>query len=508
MTHAPPPPPPPTSPSPRQLPPELDPRGPRHRQPTPPGRTRGRKAARFLSWTAIALSIITLVVSVVGYGLFHYYEGRLGTVHLGLGGKDRPAAGADGSAQNFLLVGSDTRNFAGGQQYQGTGADYVTGQRSDTVMLAHIPPGKARATIVSFPRDSWVEIPAYTDGQGHLHPAHMGKLNSAFALGGPRLLVEMIEQLTGMRVDHYVQIDFAGFKNMVNALGGVTLCIGTTRHDHDSGDFLTAGTHQVTGDQALAFVRDRKGLPRGDIDRIADQQYFLAQMLKKVLSAGTLANPFKINGFLQALTASVQVDDNFGFSAMQTLALRLRHLDPAHVAMVTIPITTDNGYRDGQSVVLIDQTAADGLFASLRDETSSQPAKTTPPKVTVAPGDVHVVVLNGTARNGLARSTGDALAAEGFHVDRFGNATSHALARTTVRYSAGHKEAAQTVAAATGAVLQQDDTVGDAIMLVLGGDFTQVQALAGGPAPSTAPSSAPTGVTPAPKTAATAACAP
>lgn len=450
------------------------------------------------------------MVSVAGYAVFHYYKGQLGTIDLGLHGKNRPAASADGSAQNFLLVGSDTRDFAGGKQFQGSGADFVTGQRSDTVMLAHIPAGKARATIVSFPRDSWVEVPSYTDGQGHQHAAHMAKLNSAFALGGPRLLVQVIENLSGLRVDHYVQVDFAGFKNMVDALGGVNLCIGTTRHDKDSGDFLTAGMHNgVDGSTALAFVRDRKGLPRGDIDRIADQQYFLAQMLKKVLSAGTLANPFKINGFLQALTKSVTVDSDFGFSSMQTLALRLRHLDPAHVAMITIPITTDAGWRDGQSVVLIDDAAANHLFTSLRNESQSSPAKTQPPKVTVPPSDVQVVVLNATARSGLARSTGDALAAESFHVDRFGNAETHTLSRTVVRYSEGHKDAAKTVAAATGATLKLDNTVGDAVTLVLGGDFTQVHALAGAPAPRSAPTSgASASPAPPPQTAATAACAP
>ena len=422
----------------------MDPRGPRHRA-VPPGpstpRGRGRKAARTLSWAALAMSVVILLASVGGYALFHYYKGQLGTIDIGLPGKNRPAASADGSAQNFLLVGSDTRNFAGGDKFQGKGAEYVTGQRSDTVMLAHIPAGKARATIVSFPRDSWVQIPAYTGADGTQHAAQMAKLNAAFALGGPKLLVQMIENLTGLRVDHYVQVDFAGFKNMVNALGGVNLCIGTTRHDHDSGDFLTAGTHEVNGDQALAFVRDRKGLPRGDIDRIADQQYFLAQMLKKVLSAGTLANPFKLNGFLESLTKSVTVDSNFGFSAMQTLGLRLRHLDPAHVSMQTIPITTDSGWRD-RARASSSSTTRPRTRCSPRCATRASPS---PPRrrrrrSPCSRDEVHVVVLNGTSRSGLARQTGDALAAEGFHVDRFGNADTHALARTEVRYGPGHKD--------------------------------------------------------------------
>jgi len=133
-------------------------------------------------------------------------------------------------------------------------------------------------------------------------PAHPAKLNEAYSIGGAALLTQLIEQLTGLRLDHYVQVDFGGFRKIVDALGGLTLCVRTNRHDHDSGDNLSAGTHaNVTGDQALAFVRDRKGLPGGDLDRIKDQQYFLAQVLHKVLSAGTLTDPARLNSFLSAV---------------------------------------------------------------------------------------------------------------------------------------------------------------------------------------------------------------
>jgi LCP family protein required for cell wall assembly len=320
----------------------------------------------------VVASALVLLVSVGGYAVVHHYTGRLGHTGIRLPGVAVPAD-TDGPAQDFLLAGSDTRDFAGGQAFQAApgSADYVSGQRSDTVILVHLPAGAAKATLVSFPRDSYVQIPAYTDGQGHPHQPYPAKLNEAFAVGGPALLVQLIENLSGLRVDHFVEVDFAGFKTMVDALGGVTLCVNTTRHDHDSGDMLTKGVHaDVNGEDALAFVRDRKGLSNGDLDRIADQQYFLAQMMAKVTSAGTLANPLKINAFLSTLTASVTVDNALGFADIRSLATRLRHLDPAHVAFATIPITTDSATRTihgvGQSIVLIDEPKATALFGQLR----------------------------------------------------------------------------------------------------------------------------------------------
>ncbi len=209
-------------------------------------------------------------------------------------------AGAPG-AENFLLMGSDSRDFAGGQAYNVApgSAAFVTGQRSDVVMLVHIPAGTAQASVVSFPRDSWVELPAYTDTKNIAHSAVHAKLNAAFSIGGAPLLVATVEQLTGLHIDHFASVNFPGFQGMVNALGGIDVCIGTSRHDTNSGDFLTAGQHHINGVQALALVRDRESFPNQDLGRIKDQEYFLSVMLRKVLSAGTLTNPLKLTEFPQ-----------------------------------------------------------------------------------------------------------------------------------------------------------------------------------------------------------------
>src|SRR5450756_1431134 len=277
-------------------------------------------------------------------------------------------------------------------------------------MLVHLPAGNTKATLVSFPRDSYVQIPAHPDAKGRPQAPYPAKLNEAFSVGGPALLVQLVENLSGLRIDHYVAVDFAGFKHMVDALGGVTLCVNTTRHDPDSGDMLTKGVHpNVTGDDALAFVRDRKGLPNGDLDRIRDQQYFLAQMLTKVTSAGTLANPLKLNAFLTAATGNVTVDQGLGVSNLRTLATRLRHLDAGHGTFETIPITTDGATRSihgvEQSVVLIDQAKASALFGQLRTAAAGG-GRVAPGRVHRGPGRQHRAhrphgrPLRGRARGG------------------------------------------------------------------------------------------------------------
>lgn len=511
------------------LPPELDPRGSRHarqrlreeararatyrggpRGPAgpPPGlggprRPAPRRWGRALAWVATIVSALIFIGSGTGYALFRKYDGNINRLAhvLSLPGHHKPTSST--TAANFLLVGSDSRAGTG-DQYQGTGASYVTGARSDTVILLHIPKDGSRATLVSFPRDSWVEIPAWTSPSGHTYAAHMDKLNSAFAegnlaAGNPALLVATIEDLSHLRVDHYVQIDFAGFKSMVQALGGVTICTPIPLHDKFSGVDLSAGTHTLNGDQALAFVRQRHGLPQGDIDRIAHQQQFIGAVFRKVFTAGTLLNPFKLNDFLDVATKSVSTDQNLSINDLRNLALRLRHLDPAHVQFATLPLSDINGTRDGQSVVLLDQAALPGFFRAL-DGAAPKPAESQTAGLTVPPGDIHVIVLNGNGISGLASRTAQKLADQGFGIAGTGNATH--VDRTTVFYGKdSDRAAAQTVAAATGARVVQDSSVTGSLRLVLGGDFSKVTTVhVGGSAPTSTPGPSPSAGSSTPQT--------
>jgi LCP family protein required for cell wall assembly len=333
--------------------------------------------------------LVGLLVLLTGtaYGAYRYYDGKV--KRIAISGLHHGTTVKTGSY--FLIAGSDTRAISDGASFQSTSAsDAVTGQRSDTVILVHVPTGSAKATIVSFPRDSYVEIPAYTDSAGVTTAAHHAKLNEAYSVGGPSLLVKTIENLTGLPIDHYLQVNFDGFRKIVNAVGGVTLCVGTTRNDKDSGDYLTAGTHSnVNGAQALAFVRDRKGLAAGDLARIADQQYFLSQVMKKVLAAGTLANPVRLTSLLSAATEALTVDKGFGLSQLRTLASRLSSLDAHHVTFVTLPVTDANGsrYIHGiqQSVVLLDQSKLAQTFKVVAGTATTSVA----PKATHAPTTTH-----------------------------------------------------------------------------------------------------------------------
>lgn len=461
------------------LPPELD---PRRRADLPPLRRRRSRARRMLTWIAVLTSAAIVAASAGMYVAFRHYNGKLIRTDIRTpSDTTAPAAGADGPAQNFLIVGSDTREAPGTQQFGAKKGSpkYVSGARSDTIMLLHIPSGQAKATLISFPRDSWVAIPAFADkATGVRYAAHHQRINSAFALGGAPLLVQVMQRLSGLRVDHYVQVDFAGFQRIVDALGGVNICVRTTRNDKDSGDYLTAGTHRVNGKAALAFARDRKSFSAQDLARIKDQQYLISVLLHKVLSAGTLANPFKVNALVNAVVASTTVDADLSVGDMRTFALRMRHLDPKHVNLLTAPVKGD-AVIQGNDVLLLDDAKVTALFDTLKGKDAAPtPA---PVRVKVAPGAISVSVYNGAGQAGLAgRGVAD-LTKVGFRARLGGNAGT-AATTTVVRYGAAAADKANTlVAAIPGATAQADTTApAGSVSVILGGDYTGARAVSVG----------------------------
>ncbi len=464
------------------LPPELNPRGTKpHRKPDDGTRRRGWR--RPLGITAIALAVIVVLGSGVLYTRYLHYDHNLTKA----AGVLKPGgAEATGGAENVLLVGSDDRQGEGDSFAQAPkGQEQIYGHRSDTVILAHLAKGHQKATLVSLPRDSWVTIPAYTDSKGVSHPAHEDKLNAAFSLGGAPLLVDTVQELTGVHVDHYVEIDFAGFQNMVNALGGVDVCLTKPAHDVNTGINLAAGNHHLNGVEALAFVRQRYGLALGDIDRIKRQQAFLASMMRKVESAGTLANPLKLNAFIDAVTKSVTVDSGTSAADLGKLALKLKGLSTGNVVLTTLPLS---GFakKGTQDVDIVDEAKAKALFDSLMHEESpaGAPSSATP---AVPPSPVHVAVFNGAGINGLAARASSDLSKLGFVIDGTpGNRGTGATA-TVVNYAPSQAAAAQTLAAAVpGATLHEDAGLGGTLELVLGSSYHGVAGAAPSGAPSTA----------------------
>jgi LCP family protein required for cell wall assembly len=464
---------------------------------------RPRRAARILSWIAVVTSVAVLATAGAGYILVQHYEGNIHRIKDVFGNRSGAPQAAPNHAENFLIVGSDSRgDLKAGQGVQGTGATFVTGQRSDTVILAHLYGGSSnKVQLVSFPRDSVVQIPQYTDAKGRVHSAQRNRINFAFNEGGPQLLVRTVQDLTGIRIDHYLQVDFVGFQSMVDNLGGVDVCLSKPAMDHFSGINLSAGKHHINGAVALSFVRQRHGLTNGDIDRIKRQQQFIGAMIRKVLSAGTLANPFKLNRFLNTATSSLQADEGLKFSTLRTLALRMRNVGAGNVIFATIPISTSNAYLSGLgSVVLVDQEKAAALFAQIRSDVppgSPAPKPTTAAgsaPLVVRPGAIRVHVYNGSSTNGLARKADADLAQVGFQTVGVPQSRGTGATTTVVRYGPTKGDSARTLAAAIpGSILEAAPELGSVLEVVVGSGYTGAKAVTvTGTAASGTPASAPT----------------
>ncbi|TDB98677.1 LCP family protein [Actinomadura sp. 7K534] len=267
-------------------------------------------------------------------------------------GSARPGPNVEGT-ENWLLVGSDSREQnttgAGGQGWK------PGQQRTDTIMLLHLPADRKKAYVVSFPRDAWVEVPGYGNQ----------KINAAFSYGGPTLLIETVENLTGIRIDHYGAIDFEGFKSMTDALGGVTVNIKETVYDPARKKQWAAGEQKLDGEDALLFVRQRYNLPNGDFDRIKRQQQFLRALAKQAADRGTLTNPLKLDRFLNALTKSISVDEGVSAGDLRSLALSMRSVRASDVMFMTTP-HKGTGSRARQSVVFLDPAKSKQLFNAVK----------------------------------------------------------------------------------------------------------------------------------------------
>ena len=468
----------------------------RRRDKVAPGRrTRTQRTARILSWVALSMSVVVLAVAGLGWWAFNHYDSQISRISVfnKLKGHTAPAA-APRNAENYLLVGSDSR--AGANELGSKAVDFVPGQRSDTIILVHLYGSSEKAQLVSFPRDSYVQIPAYTDPTtGRTRATHMDKINSAFSEGGAPLLIATIEQLSNIRIDHFLQIDFNGFKGMVNKLGGVDVCLTQPAKDSFSGIDLAAGTHHISGDVALAFVRQRHGLALGDIDRIARQQQFIGALVRQVLSAQTLLNPFKLNDFLNVATSSLQGDENLTGSNLKDLALRMKNFSSGGVIFSTVPISDIGGRRNGADVVLLDDQKMAALFDSLRrDEAPGTPAApagpaTQAPALIVAPANVRVSVFNGSVTQGLARKASNDLSKVGFAVIGIPQTRGSGATQTTIFYGPSKADSARTLAAALpGAVLQADPSLSRTLEVVVGSSYSGAKAVTVTNAPSTPPS--------------------
>ncbi len=279
----------------------------------------------------------------------------------------RPAKTVDG-ALNILLVGSDSRD-------PDAPVDTKSQWRADTIIVMHIPADHQEAYLVSIPRDLYVPIPESAGAD--CGSGSRAKINAAFAFGGLPLAVRTVECFTDVRIDHVMAIDFGGFKEVTDALGGVDLKVERTITSiHKPYRTFTKGTNHMDGAEALDWIRQRKQFPDGDFARMRHQQEFLRALMDKAASTGTLANPKKLNDFLKSVTAAVTVDQSFSVTDM---ALQFRNLRGQNLTFVTSP-NSGSDTINGESVVVSDREKALAMYQAMSADTMADWVKANPPK--------------------------------------------------------------------------------------------------------------------------------
>ncbi|SRR6266566_7107072 len=304
-------------------------------------RRRGRRVLKIIAGVLVVLLAATA-------GMYFYLDAKLHRAAVLADYSGRPVGSA---GQNWIITGSDSRQGLTRQQENqlATGHD-VTGQRSDTIMLLHIPGNGGKPTLVSLPRDLYVVIPGY--GQN--------KLNAAFAFGGPKLLAQTVQNYTGLRVDHYMEIGFGGLVSVVDAVGGVNICVKHALHDTASGLSLQPGCQTLSGGQALGYVRDRHSFTASDLQRVQDQRAFLKALLGKATSPAVFLNPLRSIPTATNSVNALTVDQGTHLYQLVRVAFALRGPQTT-----TVPVAGGTTTASGQDVLLTDHAKATALFNDL-----------------------------------------------------------------------------------------------------------------------------------------------
>ena len=330
-----------------------------------PGMNSAAQPAKKRSWLRVLAGFLSVgILGATGMAAFGFYFLNQLNINTDQSLNWQSGQGAQpGDPINIILMGSDTRQ---GKNSKGYGsASEIEGARSDTTIVLHISGDRSRALAVSIPRDSKVQLPMCKNKQGEWVGGNITRINEAFDNGGPSCTVKAIEQLTGIKADHFAVVDFTGFKGVVNALDGVEVCLEKAVNDPQSKLKLPAGKSVIKGEQALAFVRARKTLSDGsDIARIERQQEFLSSAMRKAVSLDTITNPVKLYQVLQAATKTVTVDPGLAdMEDMQKLALNLSNLRPDDVTFATVPFT----YNDDMATVSW-SPLADELWSAIKND--------------------------------------------------------------------------------------------------------------------------------------------
>ncbi|MFJ4192317.1 LCP family protein [Kitasatospora sp. NPDC089509] len=319
---------------------------------------------RIVKWTVFGLLIAVMVTSV---STWFWADSKLNHENVLADYPNRPAAG---KGTNWLIVGSDSRDGLSESQMDTmhTGHD-VEGKRSDSMMILHI--GDHGNTLMSIPRDSWVPIPEFRTSSGKTVKATTSKINSAFANGNGRLLVQTVELNTGIRIDHYAEIGFAGFAGIVDSIGGVEMHIDQDIKDRDSGLDLKAGDQTLNGVQALAFVRQRHQMADQDLGRMRNQQKFLGALAHQAASPGTVLDPFTFYPLVDSALGTLIVDDDCGLTDLGSLFLAMKDVNGGDGKTLTVPIgNADYHTKTGESAVQWDAAKSKQVFDAFKNDTA------------------------------------------------------------------------------------------------------------------------------------------
>ncbi|MEN3313988.1 MAG: hypothetical protein V7605_222 [Acidimicrobiaceae bacterium] len=431
-----------------------------------------RRRRRAIIGVTIFLIITTLIIS----SGVAYVRWRLGEIHrVKVPGLTSDAAG---QVMNVLLVGSDSRaRLTGDIADQAGKAQFGTTERSDTIMVLHIDPSQKKAAILSIPRDLYLPIA----GTGK-----SDRVNTAFSLGGAERLIATVQQGLGIKINHYAEVDFVGFRDIVDAVGGVSIFVPNPARDAFTGlQIGKAGCLKLDGIAALAWVRSRhyeylsEGKwvedPRADIGRIERQQDFIRRMMKKAFSSG-ISNPLTLNRLIGIGVNNLTIDSGMSTGDITSLARRFNSLDPDSVQTLTLP---GNGtYVGDMAVLMLDKAAAQSSLDILNGKMPEPPppapdAPAPGAATTVVPVKASIEVLNGTGAKGAAAGAAGQLKGAGFTVNGTGDAFA-SLPRTVIRYGTGQQAQAEALAGVfkTTPELTADPKVkADNLVVAVGADY-------------------------------------
>jgi len=348
-------------------------------------------------------------------------------------------------SQNILVYGDDNRSGLTPHQQYVLRTGHDQSNNTDTIMLVHISPGRHRLTVISIPRDTMVPVyecdrgPGYTGQQAN--PAGAVQINSLLQIGGPTCLWKTVEQMTGVRIDHFIGIGMLGFVKVVDDLGGVNVCVPFNVKDSVSGLNLKAGEQHISGIQALAFWRTREDLGDGsDLQRIQRDQFMSAQVVKGVLHSGLLSNPIRLLRIVSDAAASMTTDAGMSVSDLVQIGQSFRDLSGQNVQFVTMP---NEPWRQNANRVQPMQPQAGKVFRAVARDMSVPKVSTTPGPaatggaqvLTTSPGNVNVKVLNGSGASRAAREAAAGLTSRGFNVTGTGDAPNFAYTKSVIEYS-------------------------------------------------------------------------